>query len=184
MPKLVRPYSPLELAGRDLYIREGCYLCHSQEIRTLPFDVLRYGPASTMEESAFDHPFQWGSKRTGPDLAREGKKFPDLWHYRHLMNPRAVTAKSIMPVYAWLAQDKLDFDILERKLEVMREVGVPYTKFEIEHAVDHAKLQAKGIAEGLLAQGAPSGLEDKEIVALIAYLQALGQMGPPQAANQ
>jgi cytochrome c oxidase cbb3-type subunit I/II len=184
IPNMIRPYSPLELAGRDIYIREGCYLCHSQEIRTLPFDVLRYGPASTLDESAYDHPFQWGSKRIGPDLARVGKKYPDLWHYRHMQDPRAVTPKSIMPSYGWLLTDKIDFDILPRKLGVMQQLGVPYLDYDVDMASDHAKLQAKNIAEGLQLQGAPGGLEDKEIVALIAYLQALGQMGQRQATSK
>jgi cytochrome c oxidase cbb3-type subunit I/II len=183
VPAMIRPYSPLELAGRDIYVREGCYLCHSQEIRTLPFDVLRYGPASRMEESAYDHPFQWGSKRTGPDLARVGKKYPDLWHYRHMNNPREVTPKSIMPAYSWLLRDKIDFDILSKKLGVMQTLGVPYTDYDIANAADRAHLQAKAIADGLQAAGAPAGLEDKEIVALIAYLQALGQMSQSKAAS-
>ncbi len=177
-PTMIRPYSPLELAGRDIYVREGCYVCHSQEIRTLASDVLRYGPPSRLEESAYDHPFQWGSKRIGPDLARIGKKYPDLWHYRHMMDPRAVVPKSIMPTYAWLAKDRLDFNSVKRKLQVMRQLGVPYTDFEIENAVGTAHAQAKRIAEGLEAQGTISGLADREVVALIAYLQALGQMGP------
>ena len=174
-PTMIRPYSALELAGRDLYIREGCYLCHSQEIRTLVTEVMRYGEASRPEESAYDHPFQWGSKRTGPDLARVGKKYPDLWHYRHMMDPRAVTPKSLMPTYGWFATDRLDFDSLPKKLSVMKKLGVPYKDFEISHAIDAAKEDAKRIADGLTAQGAPAGLEDKEIVALIAYLQSLGQ---------
>jgi cytochrome c oxidase cbb3-type subunit I/II len=175
--KPIRPYTALELAGRDLYIREGCYLCHSQQIRTLTGDVLRYGEPSRLEESAYDHPFQWGSKRIGPDLARVGHKYPDLWHFRHMMNPREVTPKSIMPVYSWLADDRVDFDILGRKLSVMQTLGVPYGNYDIEHAADNARAQAKLIAEGLRAQGGPAGLEDREIVALIAYLQSLGQMG-------
>jgi cytochrome c oxidase cbb3-type subunit I/II len=175
-PTVVRPYSPLELAGRDIYVREGCYLCHSQQIRTMVSDVLRYGDASTMEESAYDRPFQWGSKRTGPDLARVGKKYPDLWHYRHMIDPREVTPKSIMPSYPWLAKDRLKKEDLKRKLKVMQQLGVPYNSHEIDNAEALAAAQAKRIAEGLRQQGAPGGLEEKEIVALIAYLQSLGQM--------
>lgn len=175
-PKAIRPYSPLELTGRDIYVREGCYVCHSQEIRTLTFDVLRYGPPTTQEESAYDHPFQWGSKRIGPDLARVGKKYPNLWHYRHMMDPREVVPKSIMPTYGWLAKDRLKLDTIQRKLRVMQQLGVPYTEYEIENAEAHAVQQAKNIAADLAANGAPSGLEEKEIVALIAYLQSLGQM--------
>jgi cytochrome c oxidase cbb3-type subunit I/II len=177
VPSMIRPYSPLELAGRDIYVREGCYTCHSQQIRTMVSDVLRYGPASTMEESAWDNPHQWGSKRTGPDLAREGKKYPDLWHYRHMIDPRGVTPSSIMPSYAWLAKDRTDFRSLPRKLEVMKQLGVPYTDYEIERGEVSARNQAKLIADGLALQGAPAGLDDKEITALIAYLQALGRMG-------
>ncbi len=177
LPTMIRPYSPLELAGRDIYIREGCYVCHSQQIRTMVSEVLRYGNASTMEESAYDHPFQWGSKRTGPDLARLGKKYPDLWHYRHMMDPREVTPKSLMPSYQWLGKDKLAYGSIPRKMEVMRTLGVPYTDYEVENSEAHAMLQAKKIADELKAQGAPEGLETKEITALIAYLQSLGQMG-------
>lgn len=176
VPSMIRPYSPLELLGRDLYVREGCYLCHSQQIRTMASEVLRYGPASTMEESAYDHPHQWGSKRTGPDLARVGKKYPDLWHLRHMIDPREVTPNSIMPSYAWMAKDKIDYNRLQRKLTLMRTLGVPYSQYEIDNAEDAAKRQAGTIASALAQQGAPTGLEDKEIVALIAYLQSLGQM--------
>lgn len=175
-PSAIRPYSPLELTGRDIYVREGCYVCHSQEIRTLTFDVLRYGPPTTQEESAYDHPFQWGSKRIGPDLARVGKKYPSLWHYRHMMDPREVVPKSIMPTYAWLAKDKLKLETVQRKLRVMQQLGVPYNEYEIQNAEANAIQQAKNIAAELASQGAPSGLEEKEIVALIAYLQSLGQM--------
>lgn len=176
VPSMIRPYSPLELLGRDLYVREGCYLCHSQQIRTMASEVLRYGPASTMEESAYDHPHQWGSKRTGPDLARVGKKYPDLWHLRHMIDPREVTPNSIMPSYAWMAKDKIDYNRLQKKLNLMRTLGVPYSQYEIDNAEDAAKRQASTIALALAQQGAPAGLEEKEIVALIAYLQSLGQM--------
>lgn len=174
----VEPYTPLEIAGRDIYIREGCYVCHSQQIRPMASEVLRYGPPSTMEESIYDHPFQWGSKRTGPDLARVGKKYPDLWHYRHMINPRAVVEKSIMPSYSWLAQDTTDFLSLRKKVSVLRNLGVPYSEAQVGDADRLAEIQAKLVADGLKAQGGPDGLERKEIVALIAYLQALGQKAP------
>ena len=174
-PVMVRPYTALELAGRDLYVREGCYVCHSQQIRSLTGDVLRYGDISKVEESGYDHPFQWGSKRTGPDLARVGKKYPHLWHYRHMMDPREVTPKSLMPAYTWLAKNEINFGILKKKLKVMSAIGVPYTDFEMENAEGSARRQALVIAEDLKAAGAPQGLETKEIVALIAYLQSLGQ---------
>lgn len=174
------PYTPLELAGRDLYVKEGCYVCHSQQIRPLAAEVLRYGNASTVEESMYDRPFQWGSKRTGPDLSRLGKKYPNLWHYSHMMDPRAVTPKSIMPAYPWLMDKKTDFLVLRKKLSVMKMLNVPYEQDVIANADIYAKKQAKEIAADLEANGAPKGLEDKEIVALIAYLQALGQKGKAQ----
>jgi cytochrome c oxidase cbb3-type subunit I/II len=138
-------------------------------------EVLRYGPASTVEESMYDHPFQWGSKRTGPDLARVGKKYPDLWHYRHMMDPRAMTPNSIMPNYPWLNTKDTDFLILRKEVEVMRNLGVPYAAQEVGNADILAERQAQTIAKSLVDQGGPAGLERKEIVALIAYLQCLGQ---------
>jgi cytochrome c oxidase cbb3-type subunit I/II len=170
-----QPYTALELAGRDVYVKEGCYVCHSQQIRPIPAEVLRYGKPSTVEESMYDHPFQWGSKRTGPDLARVGKKYPDLWHFRHMMDPRSITSQSIMPNYTWLADNNVDFLLLRKKLSVMKSLGVPYSEDEVVNADIQAEKQAKSIAEGLESQGAPKGLEKKEIVALIAYLQSLGQ---------
>lgn len=174
---IVDPYTALELAGRDVYLKEGCYTCHSQQIRPLLGDVLRYGPASTIEESMYDRPFQWGSKRTGPDLARVGKKYPDLWHLNHMLDPRAVTPKSIMPAYPWLAEKKTDFIGLRKRLSVMKMLGVPYPDEVVANADIHAQKDAQKIAAELEANGAPKGLSDKEITALIAYLQALGQKG-------
>jgi cytochrome c oxidase cbb3-type subunit I/II len=171
-----RPYSALELAGRDIYVKEGCYVCHSQQIRPLAAEVLRYGKPSTIEESMYDHPFQWGSKRTGPDLARVGKKYPDLWHFRHMMDPRSVTPNSIMPNYPWLMDNKTDFLSLRQKLSVMKSLGVPYTEEQVANADIQAEAQALSIAKGLQEQGAPAGLETKEVTALVAYLQALGQL--------
>ena len=169
------PWTSLEIAGRDIYIREGCYLCHSQQIRTMPSEVVRYGAPSTVEESMYDHPFQWGSKRSGPDLARVGARYPNLWHYRHMMDPRAVTPNSIMPNYPWLYTQETDFQILREKISALKIVGVPYTKEQSANADIDAEKQAKLIADDLVTQGAPTGLETKEIVALTAYLQALGQ---------
>ena len=171
----VEPWTALEIAGRDIYIREGCYLCHSQQIRSIPSEVVRYGPASTVEESMYDHPFQWGSKRIGPDLARVGSRYPNLWHYQHMMNPRAVTPNSIMPNYPWLYSQDTDFYSLREKLSALKTVGVPYSTDQSANADIDAQKQAKTIADDLSAQGAPAGLEKKEIVALTAYLQALGQ---------
>lgn len=172
-----RPYSALELAGRDIYVREGCYVCHTQMIRPLAAETLRYGKPSTIEESMWDHPFQWGSKRTGPDLARVGKKYPDLWHYRHMIDPRSVTPKSLMPNYPWLAKKNLDYSILRKKLSVMKRLGIPYSEEQLANADKDAETDALVIAKTLAEMGAPDGLEKKEIIALIAYLQALGQKG-------
>ena len=169
-----RPYTALELAGRDIYVKESCYVCHSQQIRPMTSELLRYGKPSTPEESLYDHPFQWGSKRTGPDLARVGGKYPDLWHYRHMLDPREVTPKSIMPAYPWLFKDKTNFAILSKKLSVMKTMGVPYSDQEIENAEASAREQARVIAAQLESQGAAKGMDNKEITALIAYIQRLG----------
>ncbi|MEQ9618468.1 MAG: cytochrome-c oxidase, cbb3-type subunit I [Deltaproteobacteria bacterium] len=170
------PYTPLELAGRDIYIREGCYVCHSQMIRKLPFDVLRYGPSSTIAESMYDRPFQWGSKRTGPDIARVGGKYPDMWHLRHMINPREITPNSIMPSYPWLAANKIDYHILRKKFSVMKMLGVPYDDREVSDADINAEKEAARIYEELLSQDPSLTLiKDTEVVALIAYLQSLGK---------
>lgn len=172
----VEPFTPLELAGRDIYIKEGCYTCHSQMIRDLPFDTIRFGKPSTIAESMYNRPFQWGSKRTGPDLSRVGKKYPHLWHYRHMNNPRDVVSMSIMPSYPWLLDNKTDFYSLRRKVSAMKSLGVPYSDEVVASADLIAEKQAKVIADELRAQGVEADqLERKEIVALIAYLQSLGQ---------
>lgn len=172
----IEPFTPLELAGRDIYVREGCYTCHSQQIRKLTFDTLRFGEPSTIAESMYDRPFQWGSKRTGPDLSRVGKKYPDLWHYSHMKNPRDVISLSIMPSYPWLHTNKTDFYSLRRKLSVLSNLGVPYSAEVVGDADKVAEEQAAVIAEALAQQGVDDPqLKDREIVALIAYLQALGQ---------
>ncbi len=172
-----QPFSALEQEGRDLYVREGCYLCHSQQIRSLVEEKLRYGDPSTIEESIYDHPFQWGSKRTGPDLARVGKKYPDMWHYQHMIDPRQMQPKSIMPSYSWLAKDTIDYSQIKKKLNVLKNLGVPYTAEQVQNADADAEKQALGIAEGLKAQGVKEKIDHKEILAIIAYLQALGQKG-------
>lgn len=178
--KAVEPYTPLELVGRDLYIREACYTCHSQQIRPLVFETLRYGPASTAEESMWDRPFQWGSKRTGPDLARLGGRYSDLWHFQHMMNPRSTTPKSIMPNYPWLRKNNIDFVSLRKKLSVMKNLGVPYSEETIQNGDLLAGQQAQVIAARIAKDGGPSDIENKEIVALIAYLQSLGQKAPKE----
>jgi cytochrome c oxidase cbb3-type subunit I/II len=170
----VTPYTALQLQGRDIYVREGCYVCHSQMIRPVESETLRYGTYSRSEESVYDRPFQWGSKRTGPDLARVGGKYPDLWHFRHMLNPRDVVNGSIMPSYPWLFENKTDFKVISRKLEVMKQLGVPYTDDQVKTAAADAMAEAQAIAEGLTEQGAPPKTADREIIPLIAYLQKLG----------
>jgi cytochrome c oxidase cbb3-type subunit I/II len=180
-----KPYRPLELEGRDIYIREGCYVCHSQMIRTFTFEAKRYGDPSTMGESQYDHPFQWGSKRTGPDLAREGGKYPNLWHWRHMVDPRSVSPGSIMPPFPALVTDKIDAGHTADKMRALRSVGVPYEASEIEGAIADEKAQADAIANDLRKDGAAEATPDSELVALIAYLQRLGvhpQPGAPAAA--
>lgn len=171
----VKPYSPLEIAGRDIYVREGCYNCHSQMIRPMVSEELRYGKASTAEESMYDHPFQWGSKRTGPDLARVGGKYPDSWHYFHMIDPRKVTPGSIMPEYTWLLGEKTDYEVLPKKLKVLKSLGVPYTDEDIAASITNAKAQALSITEGMSDAGVELKMQNKQIIALIAYLQRLGK---------
>jgi cytochrome c oxidase cbb3-type subunit 2 len=182
--KGVRPYSPLELAGRTIYIREGCYLCHSQQIRALKDEVERYGHYSLAAESMYDHPFQWGSKRIGPDLARVGGKYSNDWHYAHLSNPQALVPESLMPRYAFLAQNALDYSIIDKDLRTNQALGVPYTADDIAHARDDLETQANPDADqtALLARypkAVPaSGKANTvtEMDALVAYLQVLGTM--------
>src|SRR5437870_6200785 len=138
----VRPYTPLEQAGRDIYIREGCYTCHSAMIRPLRDEVERYGHYSLAAESMYDHPFQWGSKRNGPDLARVGGKYSDAWHRDHLIDPRSLVPESIMPPYRFLAERDLDVSDIQDKLRAMKALGVPYTDAEITSAVDDLQAQA------------------------------------------
>lgn len=182
----VRPYSPLELAGRQIYIREGCYLCHSQMIRTFRDEVERYGHYSLAAESMYDHPFQWGSKRTGPDLARVGGKYSSEWHAEHLRDPRSLVPGSIMPTYGFLDDAELDLDIAAH-LRTNRTVGVPYDDAMIENAVFDMAAQAstdEDAHEELLARYPKAWVGDfdenprklTEMDALIAYLQILGRM--------
>ena len=169
----VKPYTPLELEGRDVYISEGCYVCHSQMVRPFRAETERYGEYSKAGEFVYDHPFQFGSRRIGPDLHRVGGKYPDMWHYNHMLDPRAVSNGSIMPRYPWLFEDTLDLGLTSAKLSVMKTFKVPYTDAEVTGAVEAAKAQAAGIADGLVKQGLPD-IREKKIVALIAYLQRLG----------
>lgn len=171
---VVKPYTPLELLGRDTYIKEGCYLCHSQTVRPMAHEVVRYGKASEAAEFVYDHPFQWGSKRTGPDLARVGQKYSNMWHYRHFLVPQEVTAGSIMPRYKWLYSQKTDFNSLPKKMRVMQKLGVPYSDEEIAQGITLAQTQAQEIADNLKEGGVQENIVDKEVIALIAYMQRLG----------
>jgi len=186
--KGVRPYTPLEQAGRDIYVREGCYVCHSQMIRPLRDEVERYGHYSLAAESMYDHPFQWGSKRTGPDLARVGGKYSDSWHVDHLRDPRAVVPESNMPPYAFLAERELDYRAIEQYLATLTRVGVPYTKDQIANARADLEQQVDAYAGetsdlkkrygAKVAQrdfdGDPNRITEMD--ALVAYLQVLGTM--------
>lgn len=169
----VKPYTPLELEGRDIYIREGCVGCHSQMIRPFRSETERYGEYSKPGEFVYDHPFLWGSKRTGPDLHREGGKYADVWHYMHMNDPRSTSPGSIMPSYAWLLEHDLDYSQTEAKISTMRSLGVPYPANYEKRAIKDLKKQAKEISESLYASGYQES-PDKEIIALIAYLQRLG----------
>ena len=182
----VRPYTPLELVGRNIYIREGCYTCHSQQIRPFRDEVERYGHYSLAAESMYDHPFQWGSKRTGPDLARVGGKFSNEWHVAHLIDPRAVVPESIMPPYAFLMDKELRTDDIAAHLRANRAVGVPYTDEMIASARADLEAQAtgEGDSEALLQRYPKAAIGDfdgrpelvTEMDALVAYLQVLGRM--------
>ncbi len=181
----VRPYTPLELAGRNIFVREGCYLCHSQMIRPLRDEVERYGHYSLAAESMYDRPFQWGSERTGPDLARVGGKYSDAWHRDHLRDPRSVVPGSIMPNYAALEETDLDYKHIANDLKVQAELGVPYTKQDIDDAAEDVRTQATNNAEksdDLTKRYPKANVRDfdgnpdriTEADALIAFLQLLG----------
>lgn len=170
----VKPYTALELHGRDIYIREGCYLCHSQMIRPFRDEVARYGEYSKAGEFVYDHPFQWGSKRTGPDLARIGGKYPDSWHFNHLLDPQSMSPGSIMPSYVWLFDHEIDTVITYKKIRAMQTLGVPYPDGYAEKANADLVRQEKGIRASLKGDKISTG-SNKEIVALIAYLQRVGK---------
>ncbi len=190
----MRPYTPLELAGRDIYVREGCYNCHSQMIRPFRDEVERYGHYSLAAESMYDHPFQWGSKRTGPDLARVGGKYSDEWHVQHLKAPRSVVPESVMPGYPFLAETPLRIDDIADHLKANEEVGVPYTKEMIASALADLQAQADPDSKGIDAlhsrypgavvrdfDGDPKHLTEMD--ALVAYLQMLGTLVDFNAYN-
>jgi len=169
----VKPYTPLELQGRDIYVREGCYNCHSQMVRPFRDEEARYGEYSKAGEFVYDHPFQWGSKRTGPDLHRVGGKYPDSWHYKHMLAPQEISNGSIMPEYPWLYDDDLDTSNTKKKIEVMQILGVPYPKGYENIANAELRKQAESITANLKAEKI-NAVSSKEIIALIAYMQRLG----------
>jgi len=172
----LRPYGALELEGRDLYVREGCNTCHSQQVRPLKTETDRYGQYSLAGEGTYDRPFLWGSRRTGPDLARIGGKYPDSWHWLHFQDPRAIEARSNMPSFAFLSRRRLDTSLTQRKLEALSSLGHPYTEQQIANAVQDARARAAEIAESLRRDGVDldAVAAESEAIALIAYLQSLG----------
>ena len=170
----VHPYTPLELAGRDVYVAEGCNNCHSQMIRPIRAETMRYGEYSKPGEFVYDHPFLWGSRRIGPDLQRVGGKYPHLWHVRHMQDPRSTTPQSIMPAYPWLARDPVDWRAVGRGVTAQVTLGVPYPRDAAANAAALARKQGQQIAGEIVQQGGPAGLEETKVVALIAYLQRLG----------
>lgn len=172
----VTPYTALEVAGRDIYIREGCYTCHSQMIRPLRAEVLRYGEWTRAGEYAYDHPFLLGSRRAGPDLQRVGGKYPDAWHFEHMRDPRSTSPGSIMPPYPWLYDRRYDPADIQASLLALRRVGVPYGEADITAAPAAMQQQAEAIV-ARLGQSGITTTADREIVALIAYLQRLGTDG-------
>ena len=185
----VRPYTPLELRGRDIYVREGCYTCHSQMIRPFRDEMLRYGHYSLAAESQYDHPFQWGSKRTGPDLARVGGKYSNEWQTQHLVNPQSLVPESIMPGYPWLLEDALDYSQIEDRMVAQKRVGVPYSLSQEEYDANVEqfgeemadKLHIPNATKVLEAQAGAEDWDGKpeqitEMDALVAYLQMLGTM--------
>ena len=183
----MRPYTPLELAGRNIYVREGCYLCHSQMIRPLRDEIERYGHYSLAAESMYDHPFQWGSKRTGPDLARVGAKYSDDWHVAHLRNPRAIVPQSVMPGYPFLSDAEIDPASLQGHLQANRAIGVPYSEEQIANAAADLKAQAdpdsadsdaflKRYPKAVVRNFDGKAGNPTEMDALIAYLQMLGTL--------
>jgi len=194
----VRPYSPLELMGRNIYLREGCYVCHSQQIRPFKDEVERYGHYSIAAESMFDKPFQWGSKRTGPDLARVGGRYSNDWHVAHLASPRSVVPESIMPAYPFLANNKIEYGDIEQHLKTLKIVGVPYTDEQVANAKADFEAQAnpdadttafeKRYPKAVIGKATP-GAGITEMDALVAYLQMMGTLVrfgdlPPERLRQ
>jgi cytochrome c oxidase cbb3-type subunit I/II len=172
----IAPYTALEIAGRDIYIREGCYTCHSQMVRPMRAEMLRYGEWTRAGEYAYDHPFLLGSRRIGPDLQRGGGKYPDTWHYEHMRDPRSVSPGSIMPSYSWLLEQRYDTSDVVASLKALRKVGLPYTDADIAGAPASMRAEAGEVVGRLVAGGIRTD-PDREIIALIAYLQRLGRDG-------
>jgi cytochrome c oxidase cbb3-type subunit I/II len=179
----VTPYSPLELAGRDIYIREGCYTCHSQMVRPMRAELLRYGEWTRAGEVVYDRPFQLGSRRIGPDLQRVGGKYPDAWHYEHMRDPRSTSPGSIMPPYPWLISRRVDTRDVYRSVAAMQRLGVPYHGVTPEHVAASLQAQAQSITRSLAAMNIQAE-PDREIIALIAYLQRLGRDGNEALARR
>jgi cytochrome c oxidase cbb3-type subunit I/II len=175
-PDWVSPYTPLEVAGRDIYIREGCYLCHSQWVRPMRAELLRYGEWSRAGEYRYDRPFLLGSRRIGPDLHRVGGKYPDGWHYEHLRDPRSTTPGSLMPPYPWLLERTIRVEDVTASVKALRSVGTPYSDQDVANIGEIIRTQADGIVQRLAASGIQVE-NNREIVALIAYLQRLGNDG-------
>ncbi|MCK5846889.1 MAG: cytochrome-c oxidase, cbb3-type subunit II, partial [Bacteroidales bacterium] len=174
----VKPYTPLELAGRDIYVREGCYTCHSQQVRPFRSETERYGEYSKAGEFVYDHPYQWGSRRMGPDLAREGVVGGPIyksntWHYNHFLRPQDVIAESVMPAYPWFISDQIDLEAIPVKIRAMQTLGVPYPEGYDEIAVDELLKQGQSLADDLKSNGIEVK-NDREILAMIAYMQRLG----------
>jgi cytochrome c oxidase cbb3-type subunit I/II len=179
----VTPYTPLEVAGRDIYIREGCYLCHSQWVRPMRAEVLRYGEWSRAPEYQYDRPFLLGSRRMGPDLHRLGGKYPDAWHYEHMRDPRSTSPGSVMPTYPWLLNDSYDASDVQASVRALKKAGVPYTDDEVQGVAASVAEQAQGIVTSLAGAGIETQ-PHREIVALIAYLQRLGKDGRAHLSSQ
>jgi cytochrome c oxidase cbb3-type subunit I/II len=179
----VTPYTPLEVAGRDIYIREGCYLCHSQWVRPMRAEVLRYGEWSRAPEYQFDRPFLLGSRRMGPDLHRLAQKYPDAWHYEHMRDPRSTSPGSVMPPYPWLLEKRIDPDDVQASVRALQRTGVPYTDADVNGIAASLASQGQTIVTNLAGAGIQTE-PDTEIVAMIAYLQRLGREGKAFLSSQ
>ncbi len=179
----VTPYTPLEVAGRDIYIREGCYLCHSQWVRPMRAEVLRYGEWSRAPEYQFDRPFLLGSRRMGPDLHRVGQKYPDAWHFEHMRDPRSTSPGSVMPPYPWLLTSTVDSEDIQASVRALKKSGVPYSDADVDGVAASLATQGQQIVTSLAGDNLQTSA-DTEIVAMIAYLQRLGREGKAYLSNQ